>query len=137
MLRLQRSAGTAAVPRAGHRDLRTFARVMIRISTIFVGVCMALVAGSLGMVLYAMAGVSGYESGIVALAAMAVMILYNAVSMRLRDRRESSTQVADLSRGTTELARQLADFGRRLASVEARVTSSQSANQDRIEEMAG
>jgi cyclic-di-GMP phosphodiesterase TipF (flagellum assembly factor) len=110
---------------------------MIRISTIFVGVCMALVAGSLGMVLYAMAGVSGYESGIVALAALTVMILYNAVSMRLRDRSESSAQVADLSRGTAELARQVAEFGRRLAAVEARLTSSQSANQDRVEEMVG
>ncbi|MET0968637.1 MAG: EAL domain-containing protein [Tardiphaga sp.] len=109
---------------------------MIRISTIFVGVCMALVAGSLGMVLYAMAGVSAYESGIVALAAMTVMILYNAVSMRLRDRNESSAKVADLSHGTTELARQVAEFGRRLAAVEARVTASQSASQDRVQEMA-
>jgi cyclic-di-GMP phosphodiesterase TipF (flagellum assembly factor) len=108
---------------------------MIRISTIFVGVCMALVAGSLGMVLYAMAGVSGYQSAIVALAALTVMILYNAVSMRLRERSESNAKVADLSHGTTELARQVADFGRRLAAVEARVTATQSASQDRVQEM--
>lgn len=110
---------------------------MIRISTIFVGVCMALVAGSLAMVLYAMAGVSGYESAIVGLAALTVMILYNAVSMRLRDRSDASSQVTDLSRGTAELARQVAEFGRRLAAVEGRITSSQSASQDRIHEMAG
>ena len=58
---------------------------MIRISTIFVGICMVLVSASLGLVLYAIAGISGYESAIVALTALTVMILYNAVSMRIKD----------------------------------------------------
>jgi cyclic-di-GMP phosphodiesterase TipF (flagellum assembly factor) len=106
---------------------------MIRISTIFVGICMALVAASLGMVLYSIAGISGYESAIVALAALTVMILYNAVSMRLRDRSEASAQVSDLSRGTADLARQVAEFGRRLAAIETRIASASSTGQDRME----
>ncbi len=73
---------------------------MIRISTIFIAICMVLVSASLGMVLYAIAGISGSESAIVALTALTFMILYNAVSMRLRDRTESGGQIADLSRGT-------------------------------------
>ena len=32
---------------------------MIRISTIFIAVCMVLVAASLGLILYSMAGISG------------------------------------------------------------------------------
>jgi cyclic-di-GMP phosphodiesterase TipF (flagellum assembly factor) len=105
---------------------------MIRISTIFIAICMVLVSASLGMVLYAMAGISGQESAIVALAALTFMILYNAVSLRLRDRSEAGGQIADLSRGTVDLARQVADFGRRLNALEAKVASSHSGP-DRIQ----
>ena len=110
---------------------------MIRISTIFVAICMVLVAASLGLVLYSVAGVSATESAIVALAALTFMILYNAVSMRLRDRSDVGGQIADLSRGTADLARQVAEFGRRLALVEGRVVSANSANQDRVQSVAG
>jgi cyclic-di-GMP phosphodiesterase, flagellum assembly factor TipF len=106
---------------------------MIRISTIFIGICMLLVAASLGLVLYSVAGISGPESGIVALAALTFLILYNAVSMRLRDRTDVGSQIADLSRGTADLARQVAEFGRRLAAVEGRVVSANSAGADRIQ----
>src|SRR4026207_1938282 len=88
---------------------------MIRISTIFIAICMVLVAASLGLVLHAVAGISGTESAIVALTALTFLILYNAVSMRLRDRSDVGGQTADLSRGTADLARQVAEFGRRLA----------------------
>jgi cyclic-di-GMP phosphodiesterase TipF (flagellum assembly factor) len=110
---------------------------MIRISTIFIGVCMVLVAASLGMVLYAIAGVSGYESGIVALAALTVMILYNAVSMRIKDRNEAGGQITDLSRGTADLARQIAEFGRRLAVVESKIASGGASSQERIQSVVG
>src|SRR6201990_3750462 len=90
---------------------------MIRISTIFIAICMVLVAASLGLFLYSMAGVSGTESAIVALTALTFLILYNAVSMRLRDRTDVGSQIADLARGTADLARQGAEFGRRLAAI--------------------
>src|SRR5246127_5343370 len=106
---------------------------MIRISTIFVAICMVLVAASLGLILYSVAGISGSESGIVALAALTFLILYNAVSMRLRDRSNIGSQIADLSRGTADLARQVAEFGRRLAAVEGRVVSANSTGADRIQ----
>ena len=110
---------------------------MIRISTIFIAICMVLVAASLGLVLYSVAALSMSESGIVALTALTFMILYNAVSMRLRDRSDVNGQIADLSRGTADLARQVAEFGRRLAAVEGRVVSANSANADRVQTLAG
>ena len=110
---------------------------MIRISTIFIAICMVLVAASLGLVLHAVAGISGTESAIVALTALTFLILYNAVSMRLRDRSDVGSQIADLSRGTADLARQVAEFGRRLAAVEGRVVSANSASSDRIQAVVG
>jgi cyclic-di-GMP phosphodiesterase TipF (flagellum assembly factor) len=110
---------------------------MIRISTIFIAICMVLVAASLGFVLYSVAGISGSESAIVALTALTFLILYNAVSMRLRDRTDVGGQIADLSRGTADLARQVAEFGRRLATVEGRVVSANSTSADGIHAIVG
>jgi cyclic-di-GMP phosphodiesterase, flagellum assembly factor TipF len=107
---------------------------MIRISTIFIAICMVLVAASLGLVLYSVAGINGSESAIVALTALTFLILYNAVSMRLSD---VGGQIADLSRGTADLARQVAEFGRRLAAVEGRMVSANSAGADRIQAVFG
>ncbi len=98
---------------------------------------MVLVAASLGLVLYSMAGISGMESAIVALTALTFLILYNAVSMRLRDRTDVGGQIADLSRGTADLARQVAEFGRRLAAIEGRMVSANSAGADRIQNVVG
>src|SRR3954462_7398669 len=98
---------------------------------------MVLVAASLGLVLYSLAGISAMQSAIVALAALTFMILYNAVSMRLRDRSDVGGQIADLSRGTADLARQVAEFGRRLAAVEGRVVSANSANAERVQTVSG
>jgi cyclic-di-GMP phosphodiesterase, flagellum assembly factor TipF len=110
---------------------------MIRISTIFIAICMVLVAASLGLILYSVAGISGMESAIVALTAPTFLILYNAVSMRLRDRSDVGGQIADLSRGTADLARQVAEFGRRLAAIEGRLVSANSTGADRVQAMVG
>ena len=110
---------------------------MIRISTIFIAICMVLIAASLGLVLYAMAGLSTSESAIVALTALTFLILYNAVSMRLRDRTDVGGQIADLSRGTADLARQVAEFGRRMGAIEARLSTTDSSGQDRIQSVMG
>jgi cyclic-di-GMP phosphodiesterase TipF (flagellum assembly factor) len=110
---------------------------MIRISTIFIAICMVLVAASLGLVLHSVAGFNGSESAIVALTALTFLILYNAASMRVRDRSDVGGQIADLSRGTADLARQVAEFGRRLAALEGRVVSANSAGADRIQAVVG
>jgi cyclic-di-GMP phosphodiesterase TipF (flagellum assembly factor) len=110
---------------------------MIRISTIFIAICMVLVAASLGLILYSVAGISGMESAIAALTALTFLILYNAVSMRLRDRTDVGSQITDLSRGTADLARQVAEFGRRLAAVETRLASVNHVGADRIQAVVG
>src|ERR1700681_4262145 len=115
------------------KGLEGLPRNMIRICTIFIAICMVLVAASLGLILYSVAGISGTESAIVALTALTCLILYNAVSMRLRDRTDVGSQIADLSRGTADLARQVAEFGRRLAAVEGKVVSANSAGAERIQ----
>jgi cyclic-di-GMP phosphodiesterase TipF (flagellum assembly factor) len=110
---------------------------MIRISTIFIAICMVLVAASLGMILYSVAGIGLTDSAVVALTALTFLVLYNAVSMRLRDRTDVGGQIADLSRGTADLARQIAEFGRRLAAIEGRVVSANSTGADRIQSVIG
>lgn len=110
---------------------------MIRISTIFIGICMILIAASLGAVLHLVAKIPGQEAAIVSLATLTIMILYNAVSMRIKDRAEASGQISDLSRGTTDLARQVAEYGRRLAALEAKLNTSNAAHQDRIQGVIG
>src|SRR5579864_2619063 len=72
---------------------------MVRISAIFIAVCMVLIAGSVGFV------------------------VYNAVAARSRDRAEVSDQIAAISRSSSDLARQLAEFGRQLGTVETKVDS--------------
>src|SRR3984957_6386008 len=142
MLRSLRPGEALAGLRDAHSRQGTWAlegvpRNMIRISTIFIAICMVLVAASLGLILYSVAGISGTESAIVALTALTFLILYNAVSMRLRDRTDVGSQIADLSRGTADLARQVAEFGRRLAAVEGRVVSANSMGADRIQAVVG
>ncbi len=106
------------------------ARFMIRISTIFIAICMVLVAASLGLTLYSLAGVSAGISGVVALAALTFMILHHAVSMQMRGGTNASTQIADLSRGTADLARQVMEFGRRIVALEGRLAAMNDTEQD-------
>ncbi|MCG6204899.1 EAL domain-containing protein [Rhodopseudomonas sp. HC1] len=106
---------------------------MIRISTLFIAICMVLISVSLGTVVYSLAGFNALESAIVALAAMSLFVLYHAVSVRLGNRSDASQQIADLSNGTADLARQIGEFGRRLAAVEARILAANAASQDRAQ----
>ena len=97
---------------------------MRRISAIFIAVCMVLIAGSIGAVLYLGFQVDARTSLLVALATLTGLALVNTVSNRLSDRRDLGDQIADLSRGTGDLARQVAEQGRRLAAMEAKVEGS-------------
>jgi cyclic-di-GMP phosphodiesterase TipF (flagellum assembly factor) len=95
--------------------------VMRRISAIFIAVCMVVIAGSLGAVLFLGLQVDARTSAIAALAALTGMALIHTVGSRLRDRGELGDQIADLSRGTTDLGRQVGEISRRLSAVEGRL----------------
>ena len=94
---------------------------MVRISAIFIAVCMVLIAGSIGFVVYLRFGLTGAESFLIGLGVLTALAVYNAVAARSRDRAEVSDQIASLSRGSADLARQLAEFGRQLGTVETKV----------------
>lgn len=91
---------------------------MSRLGAIFIALCMVLIAASLGAVVYLMAGLSGPESTVVALAALMVLAIYNGAATRSHDRSDFGGQIADLSRGTADIARQVAELSRRTAALE-------------------
>lgn len=93
---------------------------MVRIGAIFIAICMVLIAASLGGVMFLAFKLPAAMAGIAALAALMVMVLYSTVSNRLRDRRVVGDQIADLSRGTGDLARQVAELNRRIGAMESR-----------------
>jgi cyclic-di-GMP phosphodiesterase TipF (flagellum assembly factor) len=96
---------------------------MVRISAIFIAACMVLIAGSLGVVVYLRFGLTGAESALVALGTLTALSVYNAIAARKHDRLEATNQLANLARGSGDLARQLAEFGRRLNTVEVKTDS--------------
>ncbi len=94
---------------------------MVRISAIFIAVCMVLIAGSIGLVLYLRFGFTAAEAALVGLALLTALAVYDAVAARLRDRAQASNQISTLSRNSGDLARQLAEFGRRLNAMDQKV----------------
>ncbi len=93
---------------------------MVRISAVFIALCMVLIAGSAGAVLYLRFGLTGAEAALVALGVLTALAVYNTIAARTRDRKEASDQLALLSRSAGDLARQMAEFGRRLSVIEDR-----------------
>lgn len=106
---------------------------MVRISAIFIGICMVLIAASLGAVLYLAFKIDAQMASLVALGALVAMGLYNTISNRLSDRRTLGDQIGDLSRGTADLARQVAEMGRRLNAMETRVDKAVDRAQGAVE----
>ena len=94
---------------------------MVRISAFLIAACMVLIAALLGAAVYARFGFTGAESALAGLGALTAFAVYYAVAARRHDRLESSNQLAKLARGSGDLASQLAEFGRRLSAIEAKV----------------
>lgn len=94
---------------------------MVRISAIFIAVCMVLIAVSIGAVLYLRFGFTTADAALVALGVLSALAVYNAVAGRKSDRAEVNNQVSSLARGSGDIARQVAEFGRRLSAVESKV----------------
>jgi cyclic-di-GMP phosphodiesterase, flagellum assembly factor TipF len=94
---------------------------MVRISAFLIAACMVLIAALLGAAVYARFGFTGAESALAGLGALTAFAVYYAVAARRHDRLESSNQLAKLARGSGDLASQLAEFGRRLNAIEAKV----------------
>lgn len=92
---------------------------MLRLTAIFIAICVVLIAASLGAVGYLVFGLTGMEASLLSLAALSGLALYNTVTARLHDRDHVGKQIADLSRGTADLARQVAEMTRRQIALES------------------
>jgi cyclic-di-GMP phosphodiesterase, flagellum assembly factor TipF len=96
---------------------------MVRISAVFIAACMVLIAASVGAVFFLRFGFTLVDAALIALGLLTVLAIYNATAGRRRDRSEVSDQVAGISRGSSDLARQIAEFDRRLGIIESKVGS--------------
>jgi cyclic-di-GMP phosphodiesterase, flagellum assembly factor TipF len=94
---------------------------MVRLSAFFIACCMVLIAASIGTALHFRFGVSVTDSGLVGLGVLCALAVYNAVAGRKYDRAQVSDQVSNIARGSGDLARQMAEFDRRLGVVENQV----------------
>src|SRR6185295_16838263 len=91
---------------------------MGRLSAVFIVFCMLLIAASVGLVTYLSFGFSGVEAAVIAIAVMTALVMVNSVTTRQRDRYDVGSQIADLSRGTADMARQVSELDRRLVAIE-------------------
>ena len=96
---------------------------MGRLSAVFVTLCMLLIAASVGIVTYLSFGFSGVEAAVIAIAVMTALVMVNSVTTRQRDRHDVGAQIADLSRGTADMARQISELDRRLVAIESDVVA--------------
>jgi cyclic-di-GMP phosphodiesterase, flagellum assembly factor TipF len=94
----------------------------MRFGAFFIGLCMAIIAASLGAVAYLTAGLSAIEAAACGVTALSILTAYNAFAGRARDRADLNGRITDLSRGTADLARQVGELGRRVIATEAAVT---------------
>jgi cyclic-di-GMP phosphodiesterase, flagellum assembly factor TipF len=95
----------------------------MRLGAVFVALCMMIIAGSAGAIGYLYFDRSASEAAVLAIGTLAALALYNAVANRIGLRSMVGHQLADLSRGTGDLALQVAEMGRRLAAMETSVES--------------
>lgn len=90
----------------------------MRWSAVFIAGCMTVTAGALGAAAYLVLDLSPGATGAAIIAVFAVLAAIGLALGRKREPETASRQVAELSRGTTDLARQVGEFGRRLIALE-------------------
>jgi cyclic-di-GMP phosphodiesterase TipF (flagellum assembly factor) len=93
----------------------------MRLGAVFIVVCMAIIAASAGAVAHLYLGLVAMQAAIVAVATFTALALYPTVSTRVGLRSMVGRQLADLSRGGTDVARQVAEMGRRVAALEGKI----------------
>ncbi len=104
---------------------------MLRISAMFIAICMVLIAGSLGAVLYLGLGLNGPASGTAAVAALLAMALYKVITAKEHvERGDLGGRIVELSRGTVELRSRIADIDRRIDILEARAATAETETRE-------
>ncbi len=110
--------------------------VMGRLSAIFIAFCMLLIAASAGIVSWLVAGFTGMEATVLAVAVATALVMINSVSGRQRDRFDVGSQIADLSRGTADIGRQVSELDRRLVAMEGEVAAAMDRTRSATEPLA-
>ena len=93
----------------------------MRLSGIFIALCMLIIAGSAGAIVYLYLELGLPQAAAAAAATLIVLILCSLISGRIGFRSAVDRQLTDLSRGSADVARQVAEMGRRLAALEGKV----------------
>jgi cyclic-di-GMP phosphodiesterase TipF (flagellum assembly factor) len=93
----------------------------MRFGAFLVGLCMLIIAASVGAVTYLLLALSPVEAAACGVTVLSLLTAYNAFAGRARDRADIAQRITDLSRGTGELARQVGEQGRRLLAAEAAI----------------
>jgi cyclic-di-GMP phosphodiesterase TipF (flagellum assembly factor) len=90
----------------------------MRFGTIFIIVCMTLIAASIGAALHFIAGLQPSEAAYISLAILFALMTCEVVASRNRDRAEISERFEELSRASSDIAREVGILGRRVAALE-------------------
>lgn len=90
----------------------------MRIGSIFIIVCMALIAASIGAALHYLAVIPVNESAYISLAILFVLMTCEVIASRNRDRNEMTGRVEELSRAVSDISREVGTLGRRAAALE-------------------
>jgi cyclic-di-GMP phosphodiesterase, flagellum assembly factor TipF len=91
----------------------------MRVSAVFIALSVVVIAVSFGAAAYLALGFSVIEALATAFAAVSILTAVQAFAGRTRERVDTARNIAELSRGTTELAKQVGELGRRVIAVEA------------------
>lgn len=109
---------------------------MSRLSVAFVTICMIIVAGALGAVGFLGLRLSGAEAGLLALAALFGLALWQNHATRNRDQGDLGQRLGDLSRATGELAARVGELGRRIQNAENAADRTRQAQEPMKAELA-
>lgn len=88
------------------------------LGSLFIAICMALIAASAGAVAHFWAGYSPVEASLAAFALLFALMTYQVFAARRRDRAEMAGRYEDLARAAANIAREVGEIGRRVSALE-------------------
>jgi len=91
----------------------------MRIGSIFIIICMALIAASIGAALHYLAAVSVTECAYISLAILFALMTCEVIASRNRDRNEMTGRIEELSRAASDISREVGTLGRRVMALES------------------
>lgn len=90
----------------------------MRIGSIFIILCMALVAGSIGAALHYLAAVPITECAYISLAILFALMTLEVIASRNRDKTEMTGRIEELARAASDISREVGILSRRVSALE-------------------